>query len=343
MQAIFLVGEQRSGSNLLRLMISNSHEIAAPHPPHILQRISPIVPVDQPLSDSRFNQLVDIVCELVEKNPVPWLHTSLTNREEVKSRCREKTVIAIYGAVMDIYGESNKATAWMCKSMQNIRWADSLNAYFKNNKYIFLHRDGRDVALSFSKAVIGEKHIYFIAQQWAELQRLCLETQKKIGDSRFHSVSYVDLTENTEDTLRSVCTFLQIEFKPEMMDFYQSEEARNTADASTLWENVTKPIIHKNFNKFLRELSEEQIRIFESVAGNELDALGYQRTAVQKGNEMKFTPDMIAAYKSENEKLKSQQAAKTDPEDAEKRKRQESVITKLKTIVEAWKTESALS
>jgi len=66
MQALFLVGEQRSGSNLLRLMISNSHEIGAPHPPHILQRIHPLVPVYQVLSDSQFEQMVDVVCNLVE-------------------------------------------------------------------------------------------------------------------------------------------------------------------------------------------------------------------------------------------------------------------------------------
>src|SRR6187397_2455909 len=108
MQALFLVGEQRSGSNLLRLMISNSHEIAAPHPPHILQRIDPVVPVNQTLTDSQFGQMVDVVCNLVEKNPVPWLNTELI-RDEVKERCREKTVIAIYGAVMDIYAEANQA------------------------------------------------------------------------------------------------------------------------------------------------------------------------------------------------------------------------------------------
>ena len=69
MQALFLVGEQRSGSNLLRLMISNSHEIAAPHPPHILQRIDPVVPVQKILSDTHFDQMVEIVCKLVEQNP----------------------------------------------------------------------------------------------------------------------------------------------------------------------------------------------------------------------------------------------------------------------------------
>lgn len=339
MQALFLVGEQRSGSNLLRLMISNSHEIAAPHPPHILQRIDPIVPVHQVLDNEKFNQVVEIVCRLVETNPVPWLNTVL-DREDVKRRCREKHVIAIYGAVMDIYGESNGAIAWLCKSMQNIRWAEHLNSYFGNNKYIYLHRDARDVALSFTKAVIGDKHPYFLAKQWVELQRLCLDARANLSTERFFTVSYQELTEETESTLRNLCAFLGIEFKPEMMEFYSSEEAKNTAVASSLWENVAKPIMHHNYNKFLKELPEEHVRIIESVAGKELDELGYARVFVQKGEEIQFTPELIAQYKEENDRLKKLQAMKTDPEDAEKRRRQEQVLTDLKQIEKSWSKEA---
>lgn len=335
MQALFLIGEQRSGSNVLRLMLANSQEIAAPHPPHILQRIDPIVPIHQVLDDSQFDQMVEFVCRMVETNPVLWLNTTLT-RDDVKGRCREKHVIAIYGAVMDIYAESNRARKWMCKSMQNIRWSKHLNNYFKTNKYIYLHRDGRDVALSFTKAVIGEKHVYFIAQQWSELQRVCLDARASLPTDRFFTISYQELTEETESTLRNLCAFLHVEFRPEMMNFYESEEAKNTAVASSLWENVNKPIMHHNYNKFLKELSEEQVRIFESIAGNELDELGYQRVFVKKGEEMTFTPDQIASFKEENDRLKKIQMEKTDPEDARKRKIQEAVLAELKATVAKW-------
>ncbi len=36
MDPIFMIGIQRSGSNLLRLMLNQLPEIAAPHPPHVL-------------------------------------------------------------------------------------------------------------------------------------------------------------------------------------------------------------------------------------------------------------------------------------------------------------------
>jgi len=184
--------------------------------------------------------------------------------------------------------------------------------------------------------VIGEKHIYFSAHQWAELQRVCLDARSKLPTDRFFTISYQELTEETESTLRNLCALLHVEFKPEMLNFYESQEAKNTAVASSLWENVNKPIMHHNFNKFMRELTEDQIRIFESVAGNELDELGYDRVYIKKGDELKFTPEQIAAFKEENDRLKKLQASKTDPEDTRKRGIQDQVLTDLRAIVKEW-------
>ena len=110
-----------------------------------------------------------------------------------------------------------------------IRWADQLDGYFDNPKYIYLYRDPRDVTLSFTKAVIGEKHPYFIAQQWAELQRLCLRERERIGPERFFSLPYEELTSRPRELVQNLCRFLDIEFSERMLCFHQSREASRTA------------------------------------------------------------------------------------------------------------------
>ncbi len=329
MQAILLVGEQRSGSNLLRLMLSGTGAIAAPHPPHFLQRIDPIVRVGETLDPERFELLVETVCRMVETNPVPWTNTDL-DRAEVARRCRAHHVVAIFDAVMQLHAEANGAHAWMCKSMQNIRWAPALDAYLRTNKYVYLHRDPRDVALSFTKAVVGDKHVYFLAKQWAELQRLCLDTAACLGPDRFHAVSYRELTEAPEATLQRLCDFLGIEFTQEMLAFHDSDEARNTAAASSLWENVTRPVIATNHDKFRDELADEEVRIVESVAGREMDELGYARILVERGQEETFAADRVAGFKKINERLKKLRVQTMEPEDAERRKRQDDVLVELR-------------
>jgi hypothetical protein len=328
-QAILLVGEQRSGSNLLRLMVGQCPEIAAPHPPHILQRLDPILPVGAPLDDERFALALEAVCRLVETNPVPWARTTL-DRADVERRARARSVVGLFGAVMDAHAAANGARAWMCKSMQNVRWAADLDRVLGATQYVWLHRDPRDVALSFTKAVVGDKHVHPIARQWAELQRLCLDTRARLGPARVHAVPYRELTESPEPVLRRLCEFLRVPFRAEMLHFHAGEEARNTAQASSLWENVTRPVMAANHGKFREELADEEVRIIESVAGREMDELGYERLLVAAGEEERFTPARLVDFKKINERLKKLRAETMDPEDAERRQRQDAVLSDLR-------------
>ena len=326
---IFMIGIQRSGSNLLRLMLNESPEIAAPHPPHILQRMMPLVPHYGDLNRKKaFSLLVDDVCRLVESNPVPWEGVVL-DRKNVAARCRKRNLVAVFGAVYDVMAEAWGAKTWCCKSLANIYYLPEIKDYFTDAKYIYLYRDGRDVAVSFSKAVVGEKHFYHIAKEWNEAQQLALNFRKKVPAKRFFNLSYEDLTAETEKTVRALCGFLGVAYKPSMLEFYKSGEAKRAASASNLWENVTNPVMKQNSRKFLKEAREEDIRIFESVAGSSMDSLGYERLFAKKGEEMNFGPDDIHRFDMENKRLKDEIRKHVDPADLERRSRQESVIKEI--------------
>ncbi len=326
---IFMIGIQRSGSNLLRLMLNELPEIAAPHPPHILQRMMPLVPRYGDLDRKEaFSLLVDDVCRLVESNPVPW-EGVLLNRENVAARCRKPNLVAVFGAVYDVMAEAWGAKTWCCKSLANIYYLPEIKDYFTDAKYIYLYRDGRDVATSFSKAVVGEKHFYHIAKEWNEAQQLALNFRKEVPAKRFFNLSYEDLTTETEKAVRALCGFLGVGYKPSMLEFYKSGEAKRAASASNLWENVTHPVMKQNSRKFLKEVREEDIRIFESVAGGSMDRLGYERLFAKKGEELEFGPDDIRRFDMENKRLKDEVRKRVDPADLERRSRQESVIKEI--------------
>ncbi len=326
---ILMIGIQRSGSNLLRLMLNELPEIAAPHPPHILQRMMPLESRYGDLSRKKpFSLLVDDVCRLVESNPVPWEGVVL-DRENVAARCRKRTLVAVFGAVYDVMAETWGAKTWCCKSLANIYYLPEIDDYFADAKYIYLYRDGRDVAASFSKAVVGEKHFYHIAKEWNEAQQLALNFRKQVPAKRFFNLSYEDLTSETEKAVRALCEFLGVGYKPSMLEFYKSGEAKRAASASNLWENVTHPVMKQNSRKFLKEAPEEDIRIFESVAGSSMDSLGYERLFAKKGEELEFGPDEIRRFDTENKRLKDEIRKRVDPADLERRNRQESVIKEI--------------
>lgn len=326
---IFMIGIQRSGSNLLRLMLNELPDIAAPHPPHILQRMMPLVRHYGDLNEDKpFSLLVDDVCRLVELNPVPWEGVVL-KRGDVASRCRERNLVAVFGAVYDAMAEAQRAKTWCCKSLANIYYLPEIENYFTDAKYIYLYRDGRDVAVSFSKAVVGEKHFYHIAKEWNEAQQLALSFRKKVPARRFFNLSYEDLTAETEKTVRALCTFLGVGYKPSMLEFYKSGEAKRAASASNLWENVANPVMKNNSRKFLTEARESDIQIFESVAGDSMDSLGYERLFAKKGEELNFGLDDIRRFDTENKRLKDEIRKHVDSADLARRSRQESVIKEI--------------
>ncbi len=327
---IFMIGTQRSGSNLLRLMLNELPRIAAPHPPHILQRLMPLVPNYGDLEQrENFAQLIEDVCRLVELNPVPWEGVTL-DRKDIRRRCRRHTLMAVYQAVYDAMAEAWEARSWCCKSLASIAYLPQIEAHFRSPRYIYLYRDGRDVAVSFRKAVVGEKHFYHIAREWAATQQLALGMRERIGPNRFFSISYESLTGEPEMSMRLLCKFLGVRFDKSMLEFYKSDEARRAAESSELWGNVVKPIMADNTRKFLRDASEEDIRIFESVAGDVLSALGYDRICVPRGAEMTFTAADVRRFDEENLRLKEEVLDRSDAADIRRRDRQGALIQEIR-------------
>jgi hypothetical protein len=328
---IFMIGTQRSGSNLLRLMLNQLPEVAAPHPPHILQRLMPMVSGYGNLADNRnFRMLVEDVCRLVELNPVPWDGVRL-DREAVARRCPERSLVAVFGAVYDILAAAWGKTTWCCKSLANIQYLEEIERHFCDGaKYIYLYRDGRDVAVSFRKAVVGEKHFYHIAGDWAATQRLALGLRDRIGSNRFFSCRYEDITAFPERTMRSLCDFLGYRYSPSMLDFHRTDEARKAAGSSELWGNVVNPVMSNNTRKFLREASAEDVRIFEQVAGDVLDSLGYERLYTRKGQKTRFSAADVRQFEVENQRIKDQVLSKIDPADLKRRDQQAGLIQQIR-------------
>lgn len=327
--SIFMIGTQRSGSNLLRLMLNQLPGISAPHPPHILQRMTPLISSYGDLQkDKNFKALVNDVCRLVELNPVPWQGVTF-DRETIACRCKVRSLMGVFESIYDQVAEANASAVWCCKSMANIKYLPAIETHFNNAKYIYLYRDGRDVAVSFRKAIVGEKHYYHIAREWARTQRLALAMEAHIGSDRFFRVKYEDMVEEPEFMMKRLCKFLDMEYQPDMLKFHESDEAHRAAQSSNLWSNVTRPIIKGNTGKYRTEASEEDIHIFESVAGDVLDVLGYRRSVVPAGKEKYYRADQVKLFDMENERIKREVATGLDNDDRDRRDRQAGFIASI--------------
>jgi len=324
-----MIGTQRSGSNLLRLMLNQQPSIASPHPPHILERFMPLLPLYGDLGkEVNFDLLVDDICRMIEANPVAWEGVNL-DREVVKSCCFERSLMAVYGAVHDLMSETKGALVWCCKSLANVHFLPQIDDYFPDARYIYLYRDGRDVAVSFRKAVVGEKSFYHIAEHWHKEQQLALDLKEKIDPGKFFGVSYEELTDDSERVLKEMMHHFKIPFVEEMLQFNISKEATETAKCGALWANVQQPVIKNNTRKFLKEAGKEDIRIFELVAGGSLDRLGYDRMHTRKGEAKVFESSDIRVFETENEQMKKEVGSRIDPAELRLRRPQKQLLREI--------------
>jgi hypothetical protein len=327
-----MIGTQRSGSNLLRLMLNQLDEVSAPHPPHILERFFPLLPLYNDLTNpDNFAHLVDDVCKLIEYNPVPWKGFK-PDPHALIIRCKKPLLTEVFRVLYEMRAESDNKRIWICKSLVNIRFARELEENGVHPLYIHLYRDGRDVALSFKKAIVGEKHMYNIASQWKEEQEASLQLALQLGSPRVIKVCYENLIHDPEFELRRICNFIGTKYNPVALDYYHSEESHNTALSGVMWKNVENPVISDNYNKFKKELSSADILLFEQVAGDTLQKLGYALRFPESERKI-FSPEEIREFNELNKQLKQEARLKQKPEDLEKRKGQELLLQSIQERV----------
>ncbi len=329
MNFIQIIGTQRSGSNLLRAMLNQLPEITAPHPPHILKTFIPLLPEYGSLfEDTNFSHLVNDVCTWVELNPVSWQIAKI-DRAMIQQRCESNTLVDLFYTIYSCYAEKLKSTYTCCKSMGNVHQYQQLEAAGLKPYYIFLHRDGRDVACSFKKAIVGEKHAYHIAKQWKHDQEKALEVRQNIPSARFIEVKYHDLITNPTLVLKNLCAFLDVTFSTIMLDYFHAEESLNTARSGKMWENLSHPIIKDNYNKYLKELNSEELQIFETIAGDILAELGYSITSHFK-NKKRISEFDIEVFDLLNIKMKQGIISSANSHDIEVRCPQKYFLNTLK-------------
>ena len=312
-------------------MLDQFDEVFGPHPPHILVTFYPLLRFYGSLDNSEnFKKLIDDVCSLVELNPVPWEGVNL-NRDEIRSRCRKNTLLEIFIQINELACHQLSKKIWTCKSMESLYLLDKYREEGFEPLYLYLYRDGRDVALSFKKAIVGEKHIYNLALKWKADQEACLKELTTMDKKKYIKIKYEYFVTNPENTIKAICNRTGLTYKNVIDDFYKSDESKRTAAGGRMWENVAKPIIKDNYGKFLKELSREEILIFEKVAGETLLKLGYPLHILSSYDDRSFSEQEISGFLFENQFLKKQIIEQLPKEDIEKRQRQTALIDSIKT------------
>ncbi|RNC83671.1 MAG: sulfotransferase [Balneola sp.] len=284
---LFILGNPRSGTSLLRLMLTEHKSMIIPPECGFIQWwFDKYQDWSDQLSDIHYERKVlQYVEDLKTSRKIETWDFDFELLTQFLNKKRPSTYSELCLLVIEAYAiQKNKMVRYLGdKNNYYLSYLELIGELFPNAKYISIIRDGRDVAcsyLSMKKVHSNSDYkpklassIEEIAEEWSSnINRIKLFLDKiKVEDSIW--VRYEDLITNTEEELSRITSFLDISFEKQMLDYYKSNNEPNELLA---WKKKTqeKPDV-KNIGKFRFELTPDEIIEFETIAGPMLKKFKY--------------------------------------------------------------------
>lgn len=269
---IFLVGSERSGSNLLRSLIGNHSMVEAPVAPHFFDVWNGMLKHYGDLR--RKDNMAFLIEDMLEYANHPFNDWGL--KVDVRALVQQHGPTSFWDAFDLLYrskAEMHAASVYACKGNHIFNYAFQVKAKWPDSKFIYLYRDPRDHCASWKKKPMHLKTVWDSIEKWEREQRRCLELVTKHGIEMFF-MSYEDLIAETPTVMTRALNFCGL---PVEEACFQTDRDKNADAASRFvyWENIDKPIIRNNAKKYKKDLTPSEVELIETKAGAVMDVLGY--------------------------------------------------------------------
>lgn len=271
---VFIVGSGRSGTTLLRAMCDAHRDLAITHEAHFVAamgRHHRRYEGNGSFATGRF------VADLYRD---PKFRQVGVDRGSVERALRSSPPRSFAEAVHEVF-------AVHARSRGKSRAGDKTPGYvlrmpllarlFPEARFVHLVRDGRDVAVAFSEVSFGPHDAGEAATYWKRRVGRGRRAGRALGPDRYLEVRYEELVADSEPVLRGVCDFVGLPFDAAMLRYHEGS-SRSVADTGI-------PEAHQRLllpptgglRNWREEMPADDVRLFEAVAGDLLDDLGYPR------------------------------------------------------------------
>lgn len=279
---IFILGNPRSGTSLLRLMLDTHTDICIPPESHFFLWL------EEKYGDWEINMLDNYLNDLFASTKFETWSLNRENlklyleQKQIKSYAQLNSIIYSYYA----YVKNKDIKFWGDKNSLWIEKLSKINKYYPQAYYIHIIRDGRDVACSYkdlnkkqSKSQYAPNlpsKIEVIAKDWVKNIEAIDVFLTHIDINNKIVIHYEDLITNTKSTLRKVLNKIDLDPVEVQMEYYKKPKTEIEPEAFFDWkEKLTKPPDVKNIGKYQQELSNKEIEIFNNLAKSTLSKYHY--------------------------------------------------------------------
>jgi len=273
---VFIVGQERSGTTLLMVMLGCHPNLAVPEVTWWYPRFRPYLYTYGDLGkDENFRTLAS---EMIFGLPVPFWGMPENPRTivgEVVGAVHEKSFSGIFRAMMERYARhAGNKPRWGEKTPNNIFFVKEILEDFPGAKLICVSRDGRDACAEFLQSGFGPNNIFCAAECWSLGQAEATRLAGTLNGNTWLDVRYEDLVRDPEGILRRVCGFLKVDYTDAMLRFYEAPIAR-VRSAQRDHKPLGHPVSDRYVGVYKELLSLREQRIYAQVAGKTHIEAGY--------------------------------------------------------------------
>jgi hypothetical protein len=268
----FIVGNDRSGTTMLRLILDAGPDVAIPPESMYLTDFRPVREKGGPADAEEAQALARLAWE----HPKVALWELPGGPPAVPLKADPATWFRFaMEAPFAAYARKLGKPGWADKTPHYVHHVDHLLRLWPDARFVVLVRDGRDVALSLRRMPFGPNNAWAAAQWWARGIRAGARAQAGHPDV-VSTVRYEDLAERPAEQVRSVCDFLGLTYSDSMLELEHVDPARIVPDQAAWFPTLFDGINTSAVGRWRREMSARDRRIFAALAGDELAQLGYE-------------------------------------------------------------------
>ena len=273
--SFFIIGAQRSGTTLLRLLLNQHSMLSIPEEAGFLMPYLQRKKLDDPkplspkerqtlvryLSQNRQYQKWNLEVDVLD----PILTTELSLRQAI-------------GYLYWVFAHRHNKKICGDKTPSFIRRLEMLIDIYPDAKLIHIVREGRYVYLSLKK--IEEPSAASIAVASFDW-RIKLSLIRRVimkHPLRTMELKYEDLLDNPAQILKKVCDFIGVYYETEMLDFHQSSDKFVDYQHSDL---IFRPIDPSNTRKWVKYFTPFELKKYDFFSSKTLRMYGYPVTELR--------------------------------------------------------------
>jgi hypothetical protein len=266
----FIVGNDRSGTTMLRLILDRGPDVAIPPESMFLTDFASAF--DQGVPGAAF-------MEQVWNHPKVRLWQLPGAPPPVPPGLGAQDAYRfIAEAPFKSYAARHGKARWGDKTPHYVHHVDHLLRVWPRARFVVLVRDGRDVALSLRRMPFGPNNAWAAAQWWARGIRAGERAQLEHPGAVL-TVRYEDLAGDPEREVPRICEFLALSYAPEMLALERADRSKIVPEQASWFPTIFDGISTGAVGRWRHEMSQRDQRLFAALAGPELARLGYDVAA----------------------------------------------------------------